>query len=327
MASVNQGLINNLGIDRRSVSMEPTTLIIAANGRVASRVAAKLSAVGRAPDVHVRDRAKAERILVDDGGRPTYSGMFVGELANDETMRRAMSRASIAFLAVGSSPAQGELEKHVIDAARHISLGHLVKLSAALSAHDAVSSVLRVHAEIEDYLVRSGVPHTLVSPTSFMEIALIDAASIRERSRWVGTAPNGVNALIDSEDVVDVVVQLLREPSKRGGTHLLTGPAALTWTDVAYAMSVVTGRTITYDAVSTMTRREQLEHSGLAQWRIDLLLGIDELNRHSVYSVPNEAVQELTGHPARSLEDFLHRHRALIASPSGDEHQRSGLRV
>jgi NAD(P)H dehydrogenase (quinone) len=301
------------------MTMDHRTLIVAANGRVASRVAAKLSAAGDAPDVLVRDAAKARRVLVDERGRPTYRDLFIGELANDETMRRAMSRAAIAFLAVGSSPAQADLEKHVIDAAQQTSLGHLVKLSAALAAHDAVSSVLRVHAEIEEYLVKSQVPHTLVSPTSFMDLVLIGAASIRDRGRWVGTAPDGVNALIDSEDVVDVVVQVLRDPSKRGGKHLLTGPEALSWPDVARAMSSITGRTITYDAVSTQARREQLENAGLAGWRVDLLLGIDELNRHSVYSIPNDSVRELTGHPARNIEDFLRRHQAVITPALQDE--------
>jgi uncharacterized protein YbjT (DUF2867 family) len=147
-----------------------------------------------------------------------------------------------------------------------------------------------------------------------MELALIDAASIREHSRWAGTAPHGVNTLIDSEDVVDVVVQVLRDPSKRGRTHVLTGPDALTWPDVARVMSAVTGRTITYDAVSAEARRDQLEMAGLAAWRIDLLLGIDELNRHSVYGVPNDMVRELTNHPARDLEAFLRRHRPILRS-------------
>jgi len=299
--------------------MNHRTLIVAANGRVASRVAGKLSAMGEAPDVLVRDAAKAQRVLVDERGRPTFGDLFVGELANDDTMRRAMSRAAIAFLAVGSSPAQADREKRVIDAAQETSLGHLVKLSAALAAHDAVSSVLRVHAEIEDYLVESQVPHTLVSPTSFMELALIDAASIREGNRWVGTAPEGVNTLIDSEDVVDVVVQVLRDPAKRGGTHLLTGPEALTWVEVASAMSAITGRMITYDAISTSARRDQLKSAGLAEWRIDLLLGIDELNRRCVYGIPNDRVRELTGHPARRIEDFLRRHQTVITPSPRDE--------
>jgi NAD(P)H dehydrogenase (quinone) len=294
--------------------MEPRTLIVAANGRVASRVAARLSGIGVVPDVQVRDEAKARRLLVDEGGRPTFRELFVGALANDSTMRRAMSAATVAFLAVGSSPSQGELEKRVIDAARQASLDHLVKLSAAHAAHDAVSSVLRVHAEIEDHLTESRVPHTLVSPTSFMELALIDATSIREHDHWVGTAPDGVNTLIDSEDVVDAVVEVLLNPSKRGGTHLLTGPEALSWPDVARAMTSMTGRRISYDAVTPQERRAQLQHAGLAQWRIDLLLGIDELNRHSTYDAPNDTVLQLTGHPARDLEDFLRRHRAALTN-------------
>ena len=152
-----------------------------------------------------------------------------------------------------------------------------------------------------------------------MELALIEAASIREGNRWVGTAPDGVNALIDSEDVVDVVVQVLRDPSKRGGTHLLTGPEALSWADVASAMSSITGRTITYDAISTSARRDQLRSAGLAEWRVDLLLGIDELNRHSVYGIPNDRVRELTGHPARRIEDFLRCHQAVITPSLRDE--------
>src|SRR5439155_10232250 len=155
-----------------------------------------------------------------------------------------------------------------------------------------------------------------------MDLVFIGAASIREKGRWAGTAPDGVNALIDSEDVVDVVVQVLRDPAKRGGTHVLTGPDALSWPDVARTMSAVTGRTITYDAVSTQARRDQLENAGLAGWRVDLLLGIDELNRHSVYAVPNDSVRELTGHSARTIEDFLRRHQAVIAPPP--EKERSG---
>ena len=119
-----------------------------------------------------------------------------------------------------------------------------------------------------------------------------------------------------------MVVQVLRDPSKLGGTHLLTGPEALSWADVARAMSSITGRTITYDAISTQARRDQLENAGLAQWRIDLLLGIDELNRHSIYGTPNDSVRELTGHPARTIEDFLRRHQAIITPPLQDEHAR-----
>lgn len=83
-------------------------------------------------------------------------------------------------------------------------------------------------------------------------------------------------------------------------------------------MYSTTGRTITYDAVSTQTRRLQLEDAGLAEWRVDLLLGIDEFNRHSVYGIPNDSVRELAGHPARNIEHFLRRHQDVITPPLED---------
>ncbi len=62
--------------------MDSRTLIVAANGRIASGVAATLSSTGEAPDVLVRDAAKARQVLVDEHGRPTYRELFLGELAD-----------------------------------------------------------------------------------------------------------------------------------------------------------------------------------------------------------------------------------------------------
>lgn len=116
-----------------------------------------------------------------------------------------------------------------------------------------------------------------------------------------------------------MIIQVLRDPSTQGGTHLLAGPEALSWAAVAHAMSAVTVRTITDDAISTSARRDQLRSAGMAEWRVDLLLGIDELNRHFVYGTPNDRVRELTGHHARRIEDFLRRHQAVITPSLADE--------
>ena len=139
--------------------------------------------------------------------------------------------------------------------------------------------------------------------------------------RWPATerfvlraAPGGVGLIQD--------FLMTGDPEGRLGEPdlLATLDDALQWLAVARAMSSITDRTITYDAVSTQTRRDQLQNAGLAEWRVDLLLGIDELNRHSVYGVPNDSVRELTGHPARNIEDFLRRHQAVLTPPPKDEH-------
>ncbi|WP_052068061.1 hypothetical protein [Rhodococcoides fascians] len=106
----------------------------------------------------------------------------------------------------------------------------------------------------------SGLDHTLISPTTFMEIALLGGtASIKSTGAWFGTAPEGVNALIDSEDVVDSVAAVLLDRTKRGATHVLTGPEALSWLDAAQVLSNELGRPVLYDALPIEERAHQLE--------------------------------------------------------------------
>ncbi|WP_196248782.1 NmrA family NAD(P)-binding protein [Rhodococcoides fascians] len=288
--------------------MAESALIVAANGRVASRVVKRLGAAETRPIALVRDGDKARTTLGVDGDEPNAE-LVIAELTDRRALESALARVDVAFLALGSSPVQAQLEKAVIDAASAVSLPHLVKLSAAYASTEASTSVLRVHADIEAHLVASGLNHTLISPTTFMEIALLGAASIAATGGWFGTAPAGTNALIDSEDVVDSVVAVLLDKATRGATHILTGPAALSWPDVANELSTRLGRPVSYDVVSIEERTRQLESAGLEAWRVELLLGIDELNRESLYREPNGTVLALTGHEPRTFSDFAWRHR------------------
>jgi NAD(P)H dehydrogenase (quinone) len=74
-------------------------------------------------------------------------------------------------------------------------------------------------------------------------------------------------------------------------------------------MTQVLGRPIHYDAVSIEERRAQLEASGLAPWRVELVLGLDEINRSDLYATPTDTVRQLTGHLPRTIEDYIERNR------------------
>ncbi len=239
--------------------------------------------------------------------------MEVSELTDRDGLRRALAEIDIAFLALGSSLQQVELEQRFIDVSSEVGLSHLVKLSAADAHPNGVASVLRWHAAIESHLDASRLPHTLLCPTTFTDVLMLAAQSIRQESSWSGSAPHGHNALIDSRDVVDAAVAVLTEPAKRGGRYVLTGPAALTWPDVAALLTSVLGRSIRYHATAVEERRKNLEESGLAPWRVELLLGLDEINRSDLYAMPTDAVLELTGHSPRTVKEYIESNRAAFA--------------
>ena len=69
----------------------------------------------------------------------------------------------------------------------------------------------------------------------------------------------------------------------------------------------------TVDGLSIEERRAQLEAGGLAPWRVELLLALDECNRSDLYATPTDAVRQLTGHPPRTVEDYIERNRTAFS--------------
>src|SRR5438093_9136742 len=123
-----------------------------------------------------------------------------------------------------------------------------------------------------------------------------------------------VHGFLDDQHVWDKVIDELKTPRiETIRRHVLSGPAGLTWLEVAEALAETLGRPITYDEVSVDERRAQLEASGLDEWRVDLLLGLDEINRAELYRTPTDTVAVLTGHRPRTIHDYIARHRTVFA--------------
>jgi hypothetical protein len=83
---------------------------------------------------------------------------------------------------------------------------------------------------------------------------------------------------------------------------------------VAEALTRVLGRPISYDAVSIDERRADLEATGIAPWRVELLLGLDDINRAGLYATRTDTVRTLTGHAPRTIEEYIERNRAAFSS-------------
>ena len=177
----------------------PKILIAAAAGRVARRVTATLCARGEPPRALVRDAPKARDVLVDDRGAPLPLEIVASDFADRDGLRRAFAGIEIAFLALGSSPQQVELEQRFIDVAAEVGLPHLVEQSAAYARSDSVASVLRWHAAIESHLMLNGME--IQAPVDEQEeIILSLAAGQTDRDSFTDWLRSHVYALKGNQD-------------------------------------------------------------------------------------------------------------------------------
>ncbi|MBU2670761.1 NmrA family NAD(P)-binding protein [Actinoplanes bogorensis] len=207
------------------------------------------------------------------------------------------------FLACGNVPEQVAFECAAIDAAVAAGVKLIVKLSGPDASVHSPRIFERWHGEIEQHLARSGIPHVLLRPRAFMTNLFAYAPA----GTLFAPAGNAQISFIDPRDVADVASVALTGDGHDGNVYTLTGPAAITFEQVAAELSTVCGRPVTYVHVTDDQARE-----GLPPFVADAIVGIFRSQRAGSMSDTTDTVLRLTGHEPRSFATFARDHAAVF---------------
>lgn len=152
------------------------------------------------------------------------------------------------------------------------------------------------------------VPEAVVlRPSWFMQNTVGDhqiARGIR-RDGLIRTATgSGRLPFIDAADIAAVASTLLlqREPPT-GRDHVLTGPAAMSYDQVAATISEVSGRIVRHEQVSATIVRDEV-YAELGAGYAGVMAGLDEQIARGAWSATTDEVEKLTGRPAGSFQSF-----------------------
>ena len=225
-----------------------------------------------------------------------------------ETLDVAFSGVDKVFLVTAPNPNQVTQASNAIAAARRAGSPHIVRLSAGAldTKPDAPARVTRQHAEIDAELEASGLAYTILRPHNFMQNTLMAAQTIASDGAVYMPMKDGKVGMIDVRDIVDVAVKVLTEDGHQGKTYGLTGPASISFHDVAAGLSKALGKEVKYVDVPLEAGREALVGMGLSEWFADALNEYFKAFSEGLGDFVTGDVQQLTGHPARSFETFAH---------------------
>jgi uncharacterized protein YbjT (DUF2867 family) len=202
-----------------------------------------------------------------------------------------------------------------IEAAKAAGVPHIVKYSGIDSGVGFDPYAFRAgrwHAHIERYLEGSGLDWTHLRPTQFMQFYLPTTVTGVDPYRRELVMPIGNSELapVDIEDTAKIAVALLREGGHQGKSYYISGPEALTMTEVVEQISEATGSTFRYAEISFEQKREQLAAIGVPPVALDLL---DELfleRRRCATSRVDLDAHALFGVQPTTFAQFARRHAA-----------------
>ena len=229
----------------------------------------------------------------------------VGDFLEPETLVPALQGVSTVLLITPIHPEQVTQASNVIRAAKESGNDpRIVRLSVHQASHEAPSRNSRQHAQIEDEVRSSGLPYTLLRPTTFMQNTLATARTVASEGRIYQPFKDGKLGMIDARDIGEVAAKVLTEEGHEGKVYTLTGPAAISFYEVAEALSEVLGKEVRYVNISLEDAKRAMLNMGLSEWRADVLIEYAKAHSEGYSNFTTEDVEQLTGHPATSYKEF-----------------------
>src|SRR5580658_1047648 len=206
----------------------------------------------------VRDKAKA----IGLENVPTVE-IVEGDMSSRDSLGSALEGVDRVLMISGPRMDMAETQCIFIDACKSAGVRHVIKFSGLDARPETTFPFGLMHKEIEKHLERSGLAWTHLRPTGFMQEYLREAPSIiREGALYFALGDVKLNP-IDLVDVAKVGFLLLRDGGHEGARLPMTGPEALSMTEVANRISRASGRTVRYVHVPPIARRQALIAHGI----------------------------------------------------------------
>lgn len=281
-------------------------LVTGPNGNVGTELVRMLIADGTLPfRIAANTPAKIEALYGPDAPKVKFS------FADRGTWGAALERVETVFL-LFPLPHPGTAKSWMLPfvaAAKEAGVRHIIYLSVPTAG----DTKLVPHYTVERAIEASGLSHTFLRAAFFSQNLCRDitthAVDIAKSDEIIVPAGKGVTSFVDSRDVAEVAVKVMRDPAAHAGkAYVLTGPELLDYHQVAAIMSEELGRPIAYREPSVL--RFWWTVGPRVTWDTLLFMtGVYILTRRGKNADMTDTLPQLLGRSPRTMRDFVRDYR------------------
>lgn len=287
-------------------------LVTGATGNVGSAALEALMAAGIPARVAQRPTETAQTPEGEEG--KSLAELVAFDFTDSSTWDAAFNGIDVMFLV--RPPAIGNVKRDLLPAvaaAQKAGVRHVV----FLSLQGAEKNKIVPHATVEKWLRTSGMDWTFVRASFFdQNLSTTHASDIRDLNEIVVPAGRGATAFVDALDVGAVAAAALMNPDvHRNVSWTVTGPRALTYSEVADILSLELGREIRYNRPGVIRYvRHARKNLGLPWGMVVVTTAIYTTARLGMAAGLTQDVTTVLGRKPIDFPEFAHRERAVWLS-------------
>jgi len=271
----------------------PTTAITGSTGTVGGIVARELSDTGMPLRLPVRDLARAPQLERAVAVKAVY-----GEPTD------ALDGVELLFM-VSAAESETRRAEHLafVDAAAAAGVKHIVYTSFLGASPDATFTLARDHFATEQHIRSSGMNFTFLRDAFYLDFM---PSMVGEDGVMRGPAGDGRAAIVARADVARTAIRVLENPEAHANqTYNLTGPEALSLTDVAAVITAQTGRQTSFVNETLDEAYASRASYNAPAWQVDAWVSTYTAIAAGEQATVSDDIERVTGRVPMTLAEFL----------------------
>ena len=279
--------------------MSKTILVTGATGNIGGHIIPQLLKAGANVRALVRNLQKAEEL--------SNSGvvLFEGDFSNQEALNEAAFGADSILAITPAGPDAVSQGEALLKAALNAGSPHYVRLSAIGAASDAPTENGRLHYQTDEAVIASGLTYTILRPHFFMQNLFMSLETIRASGTMYWGMGSGKLGMIDVRDIADAFANILLNGGHENTIYTPTGPASISFSDIADIISNGTGNKVEYVPVPIEAVGEAIIKAGWGEWGAQVMMDYSKAYSNGWGDFINNDVETLTGNTPRSFQKLF----------------------
>jgi uncharacterized protein YbjT (DUF2867 family) len=278
-------------------------LVTGATGNVGGDVLRGLLELGEPLRAAVTDPSRAASKL------PQSTNLVRFDFSDPSTFGPALEGVSRVFLMRPPMMGDPKVFQPFLEALKSIHLEQVVFLSLL----GAQGNPVVPHRKLELAIEKLEIPHVFLRPSFFLQnLSTTHLQDILERDDLFVPAGNGRTSFIDARDIAAVAVRALTVPHIVNGGIDLTGPEALTYSEVAEIFSQVLGRQITYSDPAALRFGREMRRRGVKAAFVNIMILIYTTNRLGLAARVTNDVERILGRKPISVRGFVNDFKPIF---------------